>query len=110
MLALISGQQPLMLQRTNYYEDEMFNGLYDPHPDHPRPPTLYEHQLIQQVKSVSNLLTRERTSDKAKWDAETKRQTDELAQQKKRFWRNLKISGWIALMLSAFVGAVHVIY
>jgi hypothetical protein len=34
-LALLTGRQPVILRRTNYDEDTAFEGLFDPHPDHP---------------------------------------------------------------------------
>jgi type IV secretory pathway TraG/TraD family ATPase VirD4 len=34
-LVVISGARPVALRRVNYYEDEKFLRLFDPHPDHP---------------------------------------------------------------------------
>jgi type IV secretory pathway TraG/TraD family ATPase VirD4 len=34
-LVVISGARPVALRRVNYYEDFLFMGLFDPHPDHP---------------------------------------------------------------------------
>lgn len=45
-LALLTGRQPIILRRTNYDEDELFVGLFDPHPDHPFIP-------FQPVKTIS---------------------------------------------------------
>jgi len=42
-LALASGQRPLIVRRTNYYEDRLFERTFDPHPDHgfiPLPPPI----------------------------------------------------------------------
>lgn len=36
-LAVISGQHPAVVRRTNYFEDPAFTRLFDPHPDHPLP-------------------------------------------------------------------------
>ncbi len=37
-LVLISGSQPIVVRRVNYYEDPDFIGLFQPHPDHPFTP------------------------------------------------------------------------
>ena len=42
MLALTPGRHPLIVRRVNYFESPKFAGFFDPHPDHPVPPTLAE--------------------------------------------------------------------
>jgi type IV secretory pathway TraG/TraD family ATPase VirD4 len=42
VLALIPGEHPLLARRVNYFESPQFLGYFDPHPDHPPPPTLAE--------------------------------------------------------------------
>jgi type IV secretory pathway TraG/TraD family ATPase VirD4 len=42
VLALIPGEFPLLVRRVNYYESDRFLGYFDPHPNHPPPPTLAE--------------------------------------------------------------------
>ena len=42
ILALTPGQHPLAARRVNYFESPKFEGLFDPHPDHPPPLTLAE--------------------------------------------------------------------
>lgn len=42
VLALIPGEHPLLARRVNYFESPWFAGYFDPHPDHPTPPTLEE--------------------------------------------------------------------
>src|ERR1019366_3476410 len=42
ILALTLGQHPLAARRVNYFESPKFEGLFDPHPDHPPPLTLAE--------------------------------------------------------------------
>lgn len=41
-LALVPGRNPAIVHRSNYFEDPKFQSLFDPHPDHPAPPTLAE--------------------------------------------------------------------
>ena len=42
LIALTPGRDPLLARRVNYFESPGFAGLFDPHPDYPRPPTLSE--------------------------------------------------------------------
>jgi hypothetical protein len=42
VLALIPGEHPLLARRVNYFESPRFLGYFDPHPNHPPPPTLAE--------------------------------------------------------------------
>jgi type IV secretory pathway TraG/TraD family ATPase VirD4 len=44
VLALVPGKDPLLTRRVNYFSSPYFAGLFDPHPDHPPPPTLAERQ------------------------------------------------------------------
>lgn len=41
-LALVSGRNPALVHKANYFDDEAFLTLFDPHPDHKRPLTLSE--------------------------------------------------------------------
>jgi Bacterial SH3 domain len=41
-LALVPGEHPLLARRINYFESPRFRGYFDPHPNHPPPPTLAE--------------------------------------------------------------------
>jgi type IV secretory pathway TraG/TraD family ATPase VirD4 len=43
-LAMVPGYYPAQLFRMKYYEMPAFRNTYDPHPDHPRPRTIYETQ------------------------------------------------------------------
>ncbi|MGE0278652.1 MAG: type IV secretory system conjugative DNA transfer family protein [Nitrospiraceae bacterium] len=42
LLAVMPGKHPLVARRINYFQSSYFTGLFDPHPDHPPPPTLAE--------------------------------------------------------------------
>lgn len=44
LIASISGAQPLVLRKSNYFEDPDLRGCFDPHPNHAPPPTLSETQ------------------------------------------------------------------
>lgn len=46
-LVLMSGAYPFRVVRPIYHEMESFAGKYDPHPDHPAPPTLAELKARQ---------------------------------------------------------------
>lgn len=50
-LALIAGLQPLSLRRIAYFDDPLCDGCYDPHPDHPLPPT-YELQKLLRIRQA----------------------------------------------------------
>jgi hypothetical protein len=39
VLALVPGEYPLLARRVNYFESPRFAGCFDPHPNHPPPPT-----------------------------------------------------------------------
>ena len=51
LLTLIPGAQPLPVHRVNYFQSEWFDGFFDPHPDHPPPPTLRER--IQRLVALT---------------------------------------------------------
>jgi hypothetical protein len=40
VLALVPGEYPLLARRVNYFDSPWFLGYFDPHPNHPPPPTL----------------------------------------------------------------------
>ena len=40
VLALITGEHPLLARRVNYYQSPVFAGHFDPHPDHAPPASL----------------------------------------------------------------------
>jgi type IV secretory pathway TraG/TraD family ATPase VirD4 len=42
VLALVPGEHPVLARRVNYFESPRFRGYFDPHPNHPPPPTLAE--------------------------------------------------------------------
>jgi hypothetical protein len=42
VLALLPGEHPLLARRVNYFDSRWFTGFFDPHPNHPPPPTLAE--------------------------------------------------------------------
>ncbi|MVT55804.1 TraM recognition domain-containing protein [Bradyrhizobium yuanmingense] len=46
-LGLLPGMQPLAVARVAYFRFELFRGLFDPHPDHPRPPTLKQLVVVR---------------------------------------------------------------
>jgi type IV secretory pathway TraG/TraD family ATPase VirD4 len=41
-LALVPGTHPIPVRRVNYFESSWFDGMFDPHPHFPPPPTLAE--------------------------------------------------------------------
>eukprot|EP00820_Chromera_velia_P001556 Cvel_2800.t1-p1 / transcript=Cvel_2800.t1 / gene=Cvel_2800 / organism=Chromera_velia_CCMP2878 / gene_product=Conjugal transfer protein TraG, putative / transcript_product=Conjugal transfer protein TraG, putative / location=Cvel_scaffold113:18021-19946(-) / protein_length=642 / sequence_SO=supercontig / SO=protein_coding / is_pseudo=false len=49
-LALISGYQPLRLKRIAYHSFTESRGNFDPHPDHPYPPTLDRLRKVLKVE------------------------------------------------------------
>ncbi len=42
VLVLVPGEHALPVRRVNYFGSNWFEGFFDPHPDHPPPPTLAE--------------------------------------------------------------------
>lgn len=53
VLALIPGEYPLLARRVNYFESSRFAGYFDPHPNHPPPPTLDELRALARPRLVS---------------------------------------------------------
>lgn len=45
-IVLIGGARPAAVQRTPYFRDQEFAWLFDPHPDHARPPKLLRDMAI----------------------------------------------------------------
>lgn len=52
VLALVSGHNPIVLKRSLYFREPMFEGWYDPHPAYPYPPTLAE-RLDSKIADLS---------------------------------------------------------
>jgi hypothetical protein len=50
VLALIPGEHPLPVHRVNYFASHWFDAFFDPHPDHPPPPTIPER--IRQIAAA----------------------------------------------------------
>ena len=46
-LILISGHDPIALRKSNYYQNQNFIGLFDPHPDHTPPPLLIQRKKVR---------------------------------------------------------------
>ncbi len=42
-LVLVTGKPPFPVRRSYYFEDILFTGSFDPHPDHALPPPLYQN-------------------------------------------------------------------
>lgn len=70
-LGLMSGHQPVFLKRRFYYEDERFAGLFDPHPLHPPPPTLLEHEINRVLDEDRRRRKRQARRDAVWWMVRT---------------------------------------
>jgi type IV secretory pathway TraG/TraD family ATPase VirD4 len=64
LVAVMPGQHPLVARRVNYFQSAHFAGLFDPHPNHPRPPTLIE--LSQRIDESAFEIRRPPLLDKTK--------------------------------------------
>lgn len=69
MLTLLSGHQPLALRRVPYFRDLQLAGFYDPHLDHPLPPTVgegvfmrrqHDNEIRRAAQAEKDRLRRER--------------------------------------------------
>jgi type IV secretory pathway TraG/TraD family ATPase VirD4 len=89
LLSLIPGQQPLPLHRVNYFQSPWFDAFFDPHPDHPPPPTLAER-----IRRIAELRMRAETTPTA-------------ADKSRPFWLLLLRPALIGgvLLLICFAGA-----
>ncbi len=56
VLAITPGRDPLLARRVNYFEAPVFAGRFDPHPDHPPPPTLAELAAMAQRPAAAPAL------------------------------------------------------
>ena len=68
-IALISGYQPLALRRVPYFKDDQFEGRFDWHKNHRRPPTIVatvaareERRRAQAEANLADLHARERAA------------------------------------------------
>jgi type IV secretory pathway TraG/TraD family ATPase VirD4 len=86
-IALVSGQQPVVVQRVNYHEAPEFIRCFDPHPDHPFTAALMHHVERERLLALLKLLRRgsdglENRRIEAKWltrAGECVRQADAMA-------------------------------
>ena len=53
---LISGEQPLLVKRVNYFESARFRGLFDPHLNHEPPPRLVDHYRCHAAQQAAEAL------------------------------------------------------
>jgi type IV secretory pathway TraG/TraD family ATPase VirD4 len=104
-LALIAGLQPLGLMRTTYFRDSVFDGLFDPHTDHPLPPTitqrwamrLVEQQRLEEEKRRAEArrlaeiearriqaLEKERLFQERSWETYREREKERTEEQRKQ--------------------------
>lgn len=54
-LVMVAGQQPIALERSPYFEDDLLKGFYDTHPDHPLPMTLVEVAAYREKQKKERL-------------------------------------------------------
>ena len=83
LLALMPGQHPLVARRVSYFQSTHFEGLFDPHPNYPPPPTLAELER--------------RAAAQAIWaDAQLLEPPEQIAKPPKprgKLWRRIFIAG-----------------
>jgi type IV secretory pathway TraG/TraD family ATPase VirD4 len=53
LLAIMPGQHPLVARRVSYFQSIHFEGLFDPHPNHPPPPTLAEVARLAAARAAT---------------------------------------------------------
>jgi hypothetical protein len=54
LLAVMPGQHPLVACRVSYFQSSHFEGLFDPHPNHPPPPTLLELARLKAARAKAS--------------------------------------------------------
>ncbi len=86
-LVVQAGQQPLALRRASYFNEDQFAGLYDPHPDHPKPLTL--PQIVKMRKQVR---LEAQQALIAKQEREKERQEKAAAAKARAFWAQERIA------------------
>jgi len=63
-LILMAGQQPMVVRRTNYFEDIRFVGMFDPHPDHPGLLTLKERAEAEIRRELARIQEAKRQQER----------------------------------------------
>ena len=120
-LAIIAGLQPLGLIRTTYFKDRLLEGLFDPHPDHPLPPTipqrwsmrLVEQKQLEEEKRRAEArrlaqieerrlqaLERERLYQERSWEIYREREKEQAEEQRKQLRRNIIDWIWLTFLWS----------
>ncbi|WP_180966928.1 type IV secretory system conjugative DNA transfer family protein [Cohaesibacter celericrescens] len=84
-VALLSGEQPLLLKRCAYYSDPVFAGKFDPHPDHKKPKTLYVQQVERNEalaretqKLINDISAADRRAKRLEWEKWNKERINKI--------------------------------
>ena len=77
-LALIAGLQPLSLKRIQYFKDPQFSEYFDPHSDHPPPPTIFDCMFARLRKMMNREAEERRIAAAKRAEAEARRRQAEL--------------------------------
>lgn len=83
-LALIAGLQPLSLKRIQYFKDPQFSEYFDPHSDHPPPPTIFDCMFARLRKMMNREAEERRIAAAKRAEAEARRrqaEADALAKE-----------------------------
>ncbi|MFZ1429996.1 MAG: type IV secretory system conjugative DNA transfer family protein [Geminicoccaceae bacterium] len=98
MVVLMPGQFPAELRRVRYFDSAWFERCFDPHPDHPPPPTLAEWARRDAEKEAARLAAEAaRRAAQHRIEIRTKA-PDAPAPREKSRWRPWY---WFAAMVAA---------
>ncbi len=112
-IAIVSGYQPMALNRTPYFRDVALEACYDGHRDHPKPPS---RVVVRQIrKQLNEKAQRDAIIAQQVADAERRRQAVILQE----YWRQQNRITWIqhrvvevklALLCFLAIGTVYLFW
>ncbi len=83
-LVLLSGQNPMAVRRVSYFAEAMFAGKFDPHPDHPLPPS--KRQLEARDAEIKRQLQAERRRAQEQKAAAIRKKNEEIRRRNDRYF------------------------
>jgi type IV secretory pathway TraG/TraD family ATPase VirD4 len=84
VLTLISGHQPVGLQRLSYFNRREFRRKFDPHMDHPAPPMLCAWPKIEAEEARRNEERRRAEANRRFMEAERQRIAEDRAKEQEK--------------------------
>ncbi len=84
-LVLLSGEQPIAVRRVSYFGEKYFAGKFDPHPDHPMPPSKAQLEARDAEIERQARLQRQRMIDAQ--EAARRKKQEEIKRKNERYFK-----------------------